>query len=136
MLLAMLRSQECIAAITRDHVAVSRDRYIIISRDRYVISSHCRHAFLGPERREEQERRRKKTYEETLGWRKRIPSSKIPKPIILSVCGYLIMHIVQSLFGLFFVYAFVFPIKHGQALQVLKGFGISLLLSDGPMIQF
>ncbi|XP_069622804.1 stimulated by retinoic acid gene 6 protein-like isoform X1 [Ranitomeya imitator] len=41
--------------------------------------------------------------------------------------GYLIMHIVQSLFGLFFVYAFVFPIKHGQALQVLKGFGISLL---------
>ncbi|XP_077106741.1 stimulated by retinoic acid gene 6 protein-like isoform X2 [Ranitomeya variabilis] len=41
--------------------------------------------------------------------------------------GYLIMHIVQSLFGLLFVYAFVFPIKHGQALEVLKGFGISLL---------
>ncbi|CAJ0950395.1 unnamed protein product [Ranitomeya imitator] len=33
MLLVTLRSQECIAAITRDHVAVSRDRYVIISRD-------------------------------------------------------------------------------------------------------
>ncbi|CAJ0943665.1 unnamed protein product [Ranitomeya imitator] len=42
MLLATLRSQECIAAITRGDVAVSRDRY--------VISSHCRNAFLGLER--------------------------------------------------------------------------------------
>ncbi|CAJ0929965.1 unnamed protein product [Ranitomeya imitator] len=39
MLLTTLRSQECIAAITRDDVAVSRDRYIIISRERYVISA-------------------------------------------------------------------------------------------------
>ncbi|XP_075681755.1 stimulated by retinoic acid gene 6 protein-like isoform X2 [Rhinoderma darwinii] len=40
--------------------------------------------------------------------------------------GYLIMHIVQCLFGLAFVYAFVFPIKHGQALEFLKGLGISM----------
>ncbi|XP_069818222.1 stimulated by retinoic acid gene 6 protein-like isoform X2 [Dendropsophus ebraccatus] len=41
--------------------------------------------------------------------------------------GYLIMHIVQCLFGLFLVYAFVFPIKHGQGLELLKGLGISIL---------
>ncbi|XP_040273213.1 stimulated by retinoic acid gene 6 protein-like isoform X1 [Bufo bufo] len=40
--------------------------------------------------------------------------------------GYFIMHIVQCLFGLVFVYAVVFPIKHGQ-LEVLKGLGISVL---------
>ncbi|XP_066460492.1 stimulated by retinoic acid gene 6 protein-like isoform X2 [Eleutherodactylus coqui] len=41
--------------------------------------------------------------------------------------GYLIMHVVQCLFGLFFVYGFVFPIMHGNALALLKGLGISIL---------
>ncbi|KAM3938193.1 stimulated by retinoic acid gene 6 protein-like [Leptodactylus fuscus] len=41
--------------------------------------------------------------------------------------GYLIMHVVQCLFGLVLVYAFVFPIIHGQALELLKGLGISIL---------
>ncbi|KAG8595214.1 hypothetical protein GDO81_001449 [Engystomops pustulosus] len=41
--------------------------------------------------------------------------------------GYLIMHVVQCLFGLVFVYALVFPIKHGQTLELLKGLGISIL---------
>ncbi|XP_056375109.1 stimulated by retinoic acid gene 6 protein-like isoform X4 [Hyla sarda] len=41
--------------------------------------------------------------------------------------GYLIMHIVQCLFGLIIVYGFVYPIKHGQGLELLKGLGISIL---------
>lgn len=41
--------------------------------------------------------------------------------------GYLIMHMVQCLFGLVFVYAFVYPIKHGEALELLKGLGISII---------
>ncbi|CAJ0960672.1 unnamed protein product [Ranitomeya imitator] len=58
MLLATLLPQECIAAITRDDVAVSRDRY--------VISGHCRNAFLGPESHEERESRQKRSQEELL----------------------------------------------------------------------
>ncbi|XP_073447336.1 stimulated by retinoic acid gene 6 protein-like [Aquarana catesbeiana] len=41
--------------------------------------------------------------------------------------GYLILHTVQSMFGMAFVYAFVVPIKHGQALIFLKGLGITVL---------
>ncbi|XP_069818224.1 stimulated by retinoic acid gene 6 protein-like [Dendropsophus ebraccatus] len=41
--------------------------------------------------------------------------------------GYVIMHIVQFTFGMIFVYVFVFPIKHGEGLELLKGLGISLL---------
>ncbi|XP_063770304.1 stimulated by retinoic acid gene 6 protein-like isoform X2 [Pseudophryne corroboree] len=41
--------------------------------------------------------------------------------------GYLILHIVQCLFGMAFAYAVVFPIKHGQAIIFLKGLGISIL---------
>ncbi|XP_018111813.2 stimulated by retinoic acid gene 6 protein-like [Xenopus laevis] len=41
--------------------------------------------------------------------------------------GYLIMHTVQILLGMAFVYAFVYPIKHGQALQLFQGLGISVL---------
>ncbi|XP_075067017.1 stimulated by retinoic acid gene 6 protein-like isoform X2 [Mixophyes fleayi] len=40
--------------------------------------------------------------------------------------GYLIMHTVQSIFGLAFAYGVVFPIKHGQAIIFLKGLGISM----------
>ncbi|XP_072260551.1 stimulated by retinoic acid gene 6 protein-like [Pyxicephalus adspersus] len=41
--------------------------------------------------------------------------------------GYLILHTVQCMFGMGFVYAFVVPIKSGQALKFLKGFGITIL---------
>ncbi|KAM8962071.1 stimulated by retinoic acid gene 6 protein-like [Pelodytes ibericus] len=41
--------------------------------------------------------------------------------------GYLIMHIVQTLIGVGFVYAFVFPIKNGEGIVLLKGLGLSLL---------
>ncbi|KAG8455006.1 hypothetical protein GDO86_001286 [Hymenochirus boettgeri] len=41
--------------------------------------------------------------------------------------GYLIMHIVQTAFGMAFVYSFVIPIKHGQGLDMLKGLSISIL---------
>ncbi|XP_043916929.1 stimulated by retinoic acid gene 6 protein-like [Protopterus annectens] len=41
--------------------------------------------------------------------------------------GYFIMHIVQFLFGLFVAYSFALPIKHGQGLQMLKGYGIGVL---------
>ncbi|KAM5193158.1 stimulated by retinoic acid gene 6 protein-like [Mantella aurantiaca] len=41
--------------------------------------------------------------------------------------GYLILHLVQFLFGMAFVYAFVEPIKSGQALIFLKGLGIAML---------
>ncbi|XP_063311348.1 stimulated by retinoic acid gene 6 protein-like isoform X1 [Pelobates fuscus] len=41
--------------------------------------------------------------------------------------GYLILHIVQTLFGMCFVYAFVFPIKHGQGIALLRGLGFSVL---------
>ncbi|CAJ0920455.1 unnamed protein product [Ranitomeya imitator] len=47
MLLAMLRSKLCLAAITHDDVAVSLDHYVIMGR--------CRNAFLGLEHREERE---------------------------------------------------------------------------------
>ncbi|KAM4709281.1 stimulated by retinoic acid gene 6 protein-like [Discoglossus pictus] len=41
--------------------------------------------------------------------------------------GYLIMHIVQALFGIAFVYGFVYPIMHGEGLALLKGYGLSIL---------
>ncbi|XP_040216975.1 stimulated by retinoic acid gene 6 protein-like isoform X2 [Rana temporaria] len=41
--------------------------------------------------------------------------------------GYLILHTVQGMFGMAFVYAFVVPIKRGQALIFLKGLGIAVL---------
>ncbi|XP_018429939.1 PREDICTED: stimulated by retinoic acid gene 6 protein homolog, partial [Nanorana parkeri] len=41
--------------------------------------------------------------------------------------GYLILHIVQCMFGMAFVYAFVVPLKSGQALVFLRGLGISIL---------
>ncbi|XP_041435886.1 stimulated by retinoic acid gene 6 protein-like isoform X1 [Xenopus laevis] len=41
--------------------------------------------------------------------------------------GYFIMHTVQILLGMAFVYAFVYPIKHGQGLQLFQGLGISIL---------
>ncbi|KAM9330654.1 stimulated by retinoic acid gene 6 protein-like [Gastrophryne carolinensis] len=41
--------------------------------------------------------------------------------------GYLIMHIVQCLFGLAFVYGFVVPLKNDQELVFLKALGITLL---------
>ncbi|XP_064414550.1 STRA6-like [Latimeria chalumnae] len=41
--------------------------------------------------------------------------------------GYLIVHIVQFLFGLMIAYGFILPIKHNQGLELLKGLGISIL---------
>ncbi|KAE8632183.1 hypothetical protein XENTR_v10001465 [Xenopus tropicalis] len=41
--------------------------------------------------------------------------------------GYIIMHIVQIILGLAFAYAFVYPIKHGEALKLFKGLGIFIL---------
>ncbi|MEE6459944.1 hypothetical protein FKM82_000788 [Ascaphus truei] len=41
--------------------------------------------------------------------------------------GYLIMHVVQTLLALAFVYVFVMPIKHGQGIALLKCFGFSIL---------
>ncbi|XP_053321767.1 stimulated by retinoic acid gene 6 protein-like [Spea bombifrons] len=41
--------------------------------------------------------------------------------------GYLIMHIVQTFLGLAFVYALVFPVKHGKGIAMLQGLGLSIL---------
>ncbi|XP_053558681.1 stimulated by retinoic acid gene 6 protein-like [Bombina bombina] len=41
--------------------------------------------------------------------------------------GYLIMHLVQIMFGMLFVYSIVYPIKHGEALALLRGWGFSIL---------
>uniref|UniRef100_A0A8C5M1B8 Stimulated by retinoic acid gene 6 protein-like n=1 Tax=Leptobrachium leishanense TaxID=445787 RepID=A0A8C5M1B8_9ANUR len=41
--------------------------------------------------------------------------------------GYLILHIVQTLLGLLFVYIFVYPVKYGQGMVLLQGLGISTL---------
>ncbi|XP_014382701.1 stimulated by retinoic acid gene 6 protein-like isoform X2 [Alligator sinensis] len=41
--------------------------------------------------------------------------------------GYLIIHVVQCLFGVLIVYSFVLPIKHGHGLEMAKGLGIGAL---------
>ncbi|CAM4559613.1 unnamed protein product [Lepidochelys olivacea] len=41
--------------------------------------------------------------------------------------GYLIIHVVQCLFGVMIMYSFVLPIQHGQGLEVAKGLGIGIL---------
>ncbi|XP_060092510.1 stimulated by retinoic acid gene 6 protein-like [Heteronotia binoei] len=41
--------------------------------------------------------------------------------------GYLIVHIVQFLFGVILVYSFVLPIKHGQGIEVVKTLGTGIL---------
>ncbi|XP_067409439.1 stimulated by retinoic acid gene 6 protein-like [Emydura macquarii macquarii] len=41
--------------------------------------------------------------------------------------GYLIIHVVQWLFGIMFMYSFVLPIQHGQGLEVAEGLGIGIL---------
>ncbi|XP_068127444.1 stimulated by retinoic acid gene 6 protein-like [Hyperolius riggenbachi] len=41
--------------------------------------------------------------------------------------GYLILHIVQCLFGMAFVYAFVVPVQKGEGLILLKSIGIAIL---------
>ncbi|KAM7093150.1 stimulated by retinoic acid gene 6 protein-like isoform 3-T6 [Molossus nigricans] len=41
--------------------------------------------------------------------------------------GYLIIHVVQSLFGMAIMYSLVLPIIHNQSLGVLQGLGIGIL---------
>ncbi|XP_077777177.1 stimulated by retinoic acid gene 6 protein-like isoform X2 [Podarcis muralis] len=41
--------------------------------------------------------------------------------------GYLIVHTVQCLFGVMFMYGFVLPIKHGQGIEMLKNLGTGIL---------
>ncbi|EMP25724.1 Perilipin-3 [Chelonia mydas] len=51
--------------------------------------------------------------------------------------GYLIIHVVQCLFGVMIMYSFVLPIQHGQGLEVAKGLGIGILtvgIATGLMI--
>ncbi|XP_053889126.1 stimulated by retinoic acid gene 6 protein-like isoform X2 [Malaclemys terrapin pileata] len=51
--------------------------------------------------------------------------------------GYLILHVVQCLFGVMIMYSFVLPIQHGQGLEMAKGLGIGILtvgIATGLMI--
>lgn len=48
------------------------------------------------------------------------------EPIKSYISGYLILHIVQFLFGMAFVYSFVEPIKSGKVIEFLKGLGIAV----------
>uniref|UniRef100_A0A674JSA8 STRA6-like n=1 Tax=Terrapene triunguis TaxID=2587831 RepID=A0A674JSA8_9SAUR len=51
--------------------------------------------------------------------------------------GYLIIHVVQCLFGVMIMYSFVLPIQHGQGLEMAKGLGIGILtvgIATGLMI--
>uniref|UniRef100_A0A8C4VPS0 STRA6-like n=1 Tax=Gopherus evgoodei TaxID=1825980 RepID=A0A8C4VPS0_9SAUR len=51
--------------------------------------------------------------------------------------GYLIIHVVQFLFGVMIMYSFVLPIQHGQGLEMAKGLGIGILtvgIATGLMI--
>ncbi|XP_075415621.1 stimulated by retinoic acid gene 6 protein-like [Tenrec ecaudatus] len=41
--------------------------------------------------------------------------------------GYLIIHVMQSLFGMVFMYSLVLPITHSRGLEVLQGLGIGIL---------
>ncbi|XP_075787866.1 stimulated by retinoic acid gene 6 protein-like [Pelodiscus sinensis] len=41
--------------------------------------------------------------------------------------GYLILHTVQCVFGMFIMYAVVLPIHHGQGLEVAKELGLTIL---------
>ncbi|XP_054842423.1 stimulated by retinoic acid gene 6 protein-like isoform X2 [Eublepharis macularius] len=43
------------------------------------------------------------------------------------VWGYLIVHIVQCLFGVMLMYILVLPIKHGQAIEAVKSLGPGIL---------
>uniref|UniRef100_A0A8C8RFU5 Stimulated by retinoic acid gene 6 protein-like n=1 Tax=Pelusios castaneus TaxID=367368 RepID=A0A8C8RFU5_9SAUR len=51
--------------------------------------------------------------------------------------GYLILHVVQFLFGVMIMYSFILPIQHGEGLEVAKGLGIAILtigIAAGLMI--
>ncbi|XP_074850601.1 stimulated by retinoic acid gene 6 protein-like isoform X2 [Carettochelys insculpta] len=41
--------------------------------------------------------------------------------------GYLILHVVQHLFGLMIMYSFVLPVQQGQGLELAKGLGLGIL---------
>ena len=47
-------------------------------------------------------------------------------PFVLSFSGYLILHIVQCLFGILFMYSFVLPIKHGEGIEMVKSLGTGM----------
>ncbi|KAM9137629.1 stimulated by retinoic acid gene 6 protein-like isoform 2-T2 [Pangshura tecta] len=51
--------------------------------------------------------------------------------------GYLVIHMVQCLFGIMIMYSFVLPIQHGQGLEMAKDLGIGILtvgIATGLMI--
>ncbi|XP_039400288.1 stimulated by retinoic acid gene 6 protein-like isoform X4 [Mauremys reevesii] len=51
--------------------------------------------------------------------------------------GYLIIHVMQCLFGVMIMYSFVLPIQHGQGLEMAKGLAIGILtvgIATGLMI--
>uniref|UniRef100_A0A452HQ14 Stimulated by retinoic acid gene 6 protein-like n=1 Tax=Gopherus agassizii TaxID=38772 RepID=A0A452HQ14_9SAUR len=59
------------------------------------------------------------------------------KKCVFSFPGYLIIHVVQFLFGVMIMYSFVLPIQHGQGLEMAKGLGIGILtvgIATGLMI--
>ncbi|XP_026502287.1 stimulated by retinoic acid gene 6 protein-like isoform X2 [Terrapene carolina triunguis] len=59
------------------------------------------------------------------------------KKCVFSFPGYLIIHVVQCLFGVMIMYSFVLPIQHGQGLEMAKGLGIGILtvgIATGLMI--
>uniref|UniRef100_A0A8D2IR27 Stimulated by retinoic acid gene 6 protein-like n=1 Tax=Varanus komodoensis TaxID=61221 RepID=A0A8D2IR27_VARKO len=41
--------------------------------------------------------------------------------------GYLIIHVVQCLFGVLLMYSFVLPVKNGQGVEMVKNLGIGIL---------
>uniref|UniRef100_A0A8C6Y5L5 Stimulated by retinoic acid gene 6 protein-like n=1 Tax=Naja naja TaxID=35670 RepID=A0A8C6Y5L5_NAJNA len=43
------------------------------------------------------------------------------------VWGYLVIHIVQCLFGVMLIYSLVLPIKHGQGIEMVKSLGTGIL---------
>ncbi|XP_039400286.1 stimulated by retinoic acid gene 6 protein-like isoform X2 [Mauremys reevesii] len=59
------------------------------------------------------------------------------KKCVFSFPGYLIIHVMQCLFGVMIMYSFVLPIQHGQGLEMAKGLAIGILtvgIATGLMI--
>lgn len=45
---------------------------------------------------------------------------------VLSLSGYLIIHVMQSLCGMMIMYGLVLPITHDRGLEMLQGLGLGL----------
>lgn len=46
--------------------------------------------------------------------------------LVLSFLGYLVLHIIQCLFGVMLIYGLVLPIKHGQGIEMAKTLGTGM----------